>query len=161
MDARVAFHEEVQLAGWGESHTSGAKVTFWLQDPEQLAMFRGLTERKGKCAGHRFYMTLVEIGDDEQPKPPELAEDLPLLGPLALLAVRWCRDPKFLAWAGHNWPHTDDPECRPLTQEEARALILDVCKVGSRKDLDTVPTAAAIFHREFRHPYMNHTGGDE
>ena len=80
-------------------------------------------------------------------------------GALCQLAVRWCRDPEFLAWAGFNWPHSDDPVCRPLTQEEARALILTVCKVGSRKELDTVPTAGATFQEQFRGPFMEHLAG--
>lgn len=61
------FQDEVQLAGWSETHTGGPKVTFWLQDAEQLAVFKALTARKGNTAGHRFACVLVEIGDDEQP----------------------------------------------------------------------------------------------
>ena len=46
-DIAPLFSDEVQLAGWSDSHTSGAKVTFWLSDPSQLDAFRGMTERKG------------------------------------------------------------------------------------------------------------------
>lgn len=89
---------------------------------------------------------------EKAPDPVEAAHRQ--LGPLALLAVQWCRDPQFQAWAGHNWPHTDTSA--PLTQEQCRMLILDVCKIGSRRELDTVPSAADVFQREFRGPYMDH-----
>jgi len=67
---KPTFQNEVQLAGWSESHNSGAKVTFWLPTSEDLEPFRGLTSRKGNTAGHRFAMVLVEIGDDDQPVQP-------------------------------------------------------------------------------------------
>jgi len=61
------FQGEVQLAGWRESHNSGATVTFWLPCSDDLGPFRGLTAKKGGLAGHRFACVLVEIGDDETP----------------------------------------------------------------------------------------------
>lgn len=64
------FQGEVQLAGWRESHNSGATVTFWLPSSDDLNPFRGLTAKKGNTAGHRFACVLVEIGDDEQPVQP-------------------------------------------------------------------------------------------
>ncbi len=61
----LCFDDEVMLAGYSESHTSGPKVTFWLFDPHQLDIFRGFTIRKGNVAGQRFRLTLVEIPDGE------------------------------------------------------------------------------------------------
>lgn len=55
------------LAGWAETHNSGAKIALWLPDSADLDVFRGLTVRKGNTAGHRFMMVLVEIGEDEKP----------------------------------------------------------------------------------------------
>jgi hypothetical protein len=92
-----------------------------------------------------------------EPEPTEAAHRK--LGPLALLAVQWCRDPHFLQWAGWNWPHGDDS--RAITQEEARFLILDTCKIGSRRELDTVPSAAHVFHAQFRDPYMAYMEGKQ
>lgn len=154
---RDAYTGEAQFLAWGDG-PSGPWVKILLPDSDDLAPFRGMTAAKKAMAGQLLAVKIVEV----EPEPGNRPEDEHAhrsLGPLALLAVRWCRDPKFLAWAGHNWPHKDD--ARPLTTEEARALILDLCQIGSRRELDTVPTAAERFQREFRHPYMNHTGGDE
>lgn len=63
----AAFIGETQLAGWGESHDSGAKVTMWLPDSDDLAPFRGMTTKKGKQAGQRLVVVAFEIGEDEQP----------------------------------------------------------------------------------------------
>lgn len=63
----AAFIGEAQLAGWGESHDSGAKVTMWLPDSGDLEPFRGMTTKKGKQAGQRLLVIAFEIGADEQP----------------------------------------------------------------------------------------------
>lgn len=65
------FQDELMLAGWSETHTGGAKVTFWLPDASALDAFRTMTVKKGNTAGQRFACVLVEIGDDEQPVEPE------------------------------------------------------------------------------------------
>lgn len=70
-DLPIFFKGEVQMAGWGETHNGGCKVTFWLPDSEAMEPFRSATIKKGKIAGQRFMMVLVEINDDETPKVPE------------------------------------------------------------------------------------------
>ncbi len=59
------------LAGWTETHNSGAKVSFWLPNSEDLEPFKGLTAKKGNQAGQRFMAVLVEIGPGELPVVPE------------------------------------------------------------------------------------------
>jgi len=66
-DLPVAFKGEVMLAGWGDSHNGGAKVTFWLSDDQDLGSFRRMTVKKGKVAGQRLMCVLVEIDEQEQP----------------------------------------------------------------------------------------------
>jgi hypothetical protein len=62
-------------------------VTFWLPDPSDLEVFRGMTARKSNIAGQRFMAVLVEVRDDEtveperrpappKPEPNELAVEL-------------------------------------------------------------------------------------
>ena len=141
------FSDEVQLAGWSESHTSGAKVTFWLSDPAQLSAFRGMTERRGKTAGQRLAMVLVEINDDETlaDEPPSTTK----LGPLCALAVAWCSDAPFLAWWQRQRGHM-------AGDVDVRGDILATCGIKSRRELDADARAAAVFNDVFRLPYMAH-----
>jgi hypothetical protein len=142
------FSDEVQLAGWSDSHNSGAKVTFWLKDPEQLAAFRGMTERKGKTAGQRLAMVLVEINDDETLGSPQPEKEKP--GPLCMLAVQWCKDENFQGWLL-------EPSRRFVSldwEKDARAMLLHKCQIQSRRDLDTNPEAANLFQTLIRTPFM-------
>lgn len=150
---KPAFSDEVMLAGWKESHNSGATVTFWLVDSDQLAAFKAMTVKKGNTAGQRLAMVLVEIGDDEQPiAPPEPKEKT---GPLCLLAVRWCQERSFQLWLAEHFSE------HPGGTDELNAGIRLKCVLGieSRKELDHNPEAADKFHRLIRIPYMQHLEG--
>jgi len=68
-DIKPFFQSEVWFSGWGDGHKAGPWIRLSLTDSDALEPFRGLTERKGKQAGQRFMCVLVEIGDDEQPRP--------------------------------------------------------------------------------------------
>lgn len=136
------FQGEMQLAGWSESHTSGAKLTFWLPEAADLEVFRGMTSRKGHKAGQRFAVVLVEIGDDE--KPVQQPAEKPKGKELAQLAGRWCADPYFQHWLGA----TDE--------DDAAAQIRLACRITSRAELDHNEQAAAKFHRTFREPFRQY-----
>ena len=128
------FQGEVMLAGWSETHNGGAKVTFWLSDPDELAAFKQMTVAKGKTAGQRLVCVLVEIGDDELPKPPPEPEERKG-GPLAKLAGMLCQSKDFQEWSGS------------VSDNEARKFILNECHISSRIDLDHDPFAAELFHK--------------
>lgn len=157
------FSDEVQLAGWSDSHNSGAKVTFWLNDPAKLEAFRGLTERKGKTAGQRLAMVLVEIGDDEQPvEPPRPAEpEKEKLGKNCSLAVRWCDDVQFQSWLFRKYNVSEQVEVHKFmgqpTNIYAKAIVCKLCGIKTRKDLDPDDTEAANrFQTLIRLPYMKY-----
>lgn len=149
------FTGELQLAGWSESHTGGCKVTFWLQSPDELAAFRALTVRKGNTAGHRFMAALVEIGDDELPVQP-VAEPKPRepLGDACYRTVMWCNDPVFWQWA--NATTFNGIFFYVNNKEDARAFVCELCKIDSRKELDTNNEANKTWHREIRQPYADY-----
>jgi hypothetical protein len=139
----ATFSGEVMLAGWSETHNGGAKVTFWLSDPDELAAFKRMTVAKGKTAGQRLACVLVEIGDDEQPKPPTEPELERKGGPLAKLAGMWCQSKDFQEWSGYTTP------------EDARMFILDNCGIESRAELDYDHDAATRFHERIRMQYSS------
>lgn len=147
------FQGEVMLAGWSETHNGGAKVAFWLPDAGELDTFRGLTIAKGKTAGQRFMCVLVEIGDDEAPKDAKAERDVTeaaRLGPLALLACRWCRSAAFREWI-RELGRTPGPD---IGEARAREWILKMCDVMSRREIDKLPTAAEGFQKHIREPFM-------
>ena len=145
-DIQPTFAGEVQLRRWSESSTQGVQVTFALADSAELERFKGLD-------GKRFMAVLVQLGDDELPVPAGegKAPRIPL-GDLCFRAVQWCRDAGFQAWVAAR------SGCSPehMTEERTRHFILATCKVGSRKDLDTNPTARQLFNERIRAPYHQH-----
>ena len=156
---KATFNQEVMLAGWSETHNGGAKVTFWLADSSSLEAFKAMTVAKGKTAGQRLAMCLVEIADDEQAaqrtkatEPIAQAEAVapaPKLTGLAYLAVQWCKQPMF-------WDFLNDHVALTtvLNEQGAKALILHHCVIDSRNELNTDKYAAKIFQDEIRDPYM-------
>jgi len=154
MTTATAFQGELMLAGWGETHNGGAKLTFWLPDAGELDAFRALTVRKGNTAGQRFMAVLVQIGDDELPLPaPALkpsAQAKPGLnaGSITLLAVRLCQSPDFYLWATEHFGFAVDCE------KAAADVIKDICNIDTRAKLDHNGDAAQSFHESIRKPYL-------
>ncbi|GAD20936.1 hypothetical protein [Acidovorax sp. MR-S7] len=139
-----SFQGEIQLRRWSESSTQGVQVTLALADSDDLGKFRGLE-------GKRFMAVLVQIGDDEQPVPPEPAKPAPRerLGDLAWRAVQWCKEPEFIDFLSLQEPGID-------SEHDAAAYIKRVCGVQSRKELDTSPAARTAFNQHIRGPYHKH-----
>ena len=135
----TAFQGELMLAGWSETHTGGAKVTFWLPDAEALDTFRTMTVRKGSTAGQRFMCVLVEIGDDELPKPAEA--DKPKGGSLAQSAGVICGTEEFQRFVAERCE--SDGALAPA--QAAANFVRTFCRVNSRADLDHSPTAKQLF----------------
>lgn len=147
MTPKTAFQGEVMLAGWSETHTGGSKVTFWLPDAESLDVFRTMTVRKGNTAGQRFMAVLVELGDDEQPKAPELEQ--PRGGTLAQSAGRLCETELFQQFAFDKLNDREGKACwwnyDVTAQQNAAQYVRDFCKVNSRAEIDHSPTAKQLF----------------
>lgn len=145
-DVKPAYQGELMLAGWTDSHTTGAKVTFWLPDQESLEAFRHLTVRKGRTAGQRFMAVLIQIGDDEQPiEPGSDTKPARRNNALALSAVQVCKDSTFhdfIAEAVGFLP-------ADVAGREAIAAdyLRDYCHIESRAELDASPTASQLFAR--------------
>lgn len=172
-DRRILFSGEMQLCRWSESSTNGATVTMWVH-PDDLDSFKALRARSGKHAGQRLACVLVELGDDEavveQPEAtpaPTVAPGAtpsprryhpPHIGPLGMLAVRYCKDKQFQRWAADQWG-----DVNPLSEADAKDFILKACGLvakhgqqASRKHLDIDPEAAALFHENVRLPYLDY-----
>ena len=131
-DQHVAFKGEVQLKAWTIKHSTGAELAFWCADEADIETLKNMTMRKGKQAGQRLMMVLVEIGDDEQPVPqPEIPADVKG-GPLAQKAGMLLSDADFAAFCGEESPNT---------------FILKFCEVKRKRDIDHLPMARTNFMR--------------
>lgn len=161
-DIQPTFAGEVQLRRWSESSTQGVQITFALADAADLERFRGME-------GKRFMAALVQVGDDEQPVPPETGNSVSAkprepLGDLCWRAVQWCRDPEFAVFI-HGvfyklWP-TGLPGT-PVVKEGDSAepfckfAVQQICGIESRKELDTNPEARRLFNEHIRGPFQKH-----
>jgi hypothetical protein len=93
---------------------------------------------------------LVEIGDDEQPvEPPKVRKDT--RGPLCREACDLCAMPDFQTWAMREFPSYSDGGSLG-----ARAAILEVCGVESRKELDLDEDSGNAFVTLVRIPFIRY-----
>lgn len=135
------FRGELQLLRWSETSTGGATVTFQLSDVADLNGFKDLTLAKKGMAGQRIAAIMVQVDDDAEQAPAPVVQK-PQPGMLCIMACTFCADPLFRVWSGKD------------TEDEAKKLILDVCGVLSRKELDIDQAAARMFHSLIREPFM-------
>lgn len=137
MSITPTFQGEVQFRRWSDSSTQGVQVTFALHDTEALEPLKAK-------AGKRFMAVLVEIGDDEQPVQPRQDSR----GPLCREACELCKNPEFQSWAHQRAVIGGEP-----SEQSAKEVILELCGVDSRKELDAA-FVAEVFIARIRMPFM-------
>jgi len=149
---KPTFQGEVQFAGYADGSRGGPRVTLRLADRDELDKFIGME-------GKRFMAVLVEIADDETPAEPEKPAPAKervqreRMGPLCEWAVYRCGEPAFKDWASHQSQAGGGQGKFTSMEAEARGVILALCGVTSRRELDTNPEAAKRFHERVRVPY--------
>lgn len=172
MPALPTIQVETMLLGWQRSHNGGSKIILQVPD-EDLVHFEKMTVKKGKVAGQRLACVFVEIGDNEQPVPqPATLEQAKAeapkekkdpLGALSKWAVMRCQEKSFQDWMrgafNGEWIIAASEGIDPTSEQCAKSVILSVCGIGSRKELDTDELARRIFDEKFRHPYAEACNG--
>jgi hypothetical protein len=82
-------------------------------------------------------------------------------GGLTQLAGRWCKEPIFQGWLAENF----EPEWASSTPlpdaEHAAAIVRRICKIESRRELDTNPDAALRFEGYIRKPFREYLDQQE
>ena len=68
-------------------------------------------------------------------------------GPLCVLACQWCKEPEFWRWL-------ESAYYRCSSEDQAKAAVLMICRISSRKELDTSRDGAERFHTLIREPFM-------
>lgn len=138
-EENIAFSGELQLAGWGQTHSGGVKVTFWLNSEEDLACFKHMTVRKGNTAGQRFMAVLVELNDDDTP----VAQNRGPARALFLSAIGLCKNDAFQRFCEGYEANVSGVS----REEHASRTIKKFCHVESRKNLDESIGAQQLFRR--------------
>ncbi|MGH8908294.1 MAG: hypothetical protein ACRD0K_17745 [Egibacteraceae bacterium] len=154
----LVFIGEMQLAGWGDSHNGGAKIVLWLPDADHLGPFRDLTARKGKLAGQRLMVVMMEVNDDESmggaPAIQRAAQQFTGLGPAGMWLVARCRELEFRKWLAEThkqswnecWKALDLVAAADRPEATARLVVKRVLGVDSRKDVDGNEKAMEVFN---------------
>lgn len=149
------FSGEVRFKSYADSSSSGARVTFTLDDRDHLAKFVGLE-------GKRYMLAIVEIGDDEKPVQQPTKEPI---GALCQWAVQRCKEelffqfirPKydvFMGGDGEGWGDIDPVDMSK--QEFCRHAVLVFSECDSRKELDTNQNAGERFKELIMRPYQRY-----
>lgn len=156
------FSGEVRFKSYADSSSSGARVTFTLDDRDHLSKFVGLE-------GKRYMLAIVEIGDDDQPAKqesasPTLSKSI-AIGQLCQWAIMRCQDSIFLNFIrpiydrhlggdGSGWGDINPDEI--MEKEFCRHAILVLCEIDSRKELDTDKAAEQRFKERIMTPYQKY-----
>lgn len=149
-DKKPTFAGEVQFAGYSDSSRSGPRVTLRLADRDDLERFIG-------CENKRYMAVLMEIADDETPAPapspaaPKVQRER--MAPLCEWAVMRCGELEFQRWACQTHPSVWGWSNIVNPADAARYVIVTLCGIESRKELDTNPEAAKRLHERVRKPY--------
>lgn len=77
---------------------------------------------------------------------------------LCIMACVFCRDPQFQEWSSKQAQVKNllivGGRLPGRSEAVAKAVILTVCGVSSRNDLDSNAEAANIFHDQVRKPFL-------
>ncbi len=156
-----AFAGEVMLAGADWSHNSGHSAKFFFSDTDLDANpMAEFTVRRGKRAGTRFHMILIEIQDDEEPvnqdqrKKLEQATDTEPTGKTGKRrqAGMLCRSPEFHGYL-RSLGYIKDTHSESFRESIAKEFVLRVVGIKSRKELDTEPEAWIRYQNEVMRPF--------
>lgn len=155
---KIIFSGTVQLLGWSDTHTGGAKIVLALESSEDLESFKHLTIKHGKVAGQLLGIA-VALQNEEPPELTPLENPVARVkgGPLARLAGMWCQREDFQDWLceKHNdlWREAWVKVAEPSRPELAKLLLYSLCNIDSLAKLDHEPAAQVVFHDLIREPF--------
>lgn len=163
-EIQATYKGELQFKTFSDGSRSGPCVTFRLPDRDDLDKFTGLE-------GRRFACMLVLLNDQEEPEAPPAAAKtkaatLPAtrtkrerMPPLLDWTVKRCDEDSFQQWCIDLWDAGETREIMVLDPDNssraafAKEVILKLCGIESRKELDADERAAKRFHERVREPY--------
>lgn len=154
----LVYDDEVMLAGWNDSQTTGHTVKFWLAMDQMGHPFEGFERNKD-----RFYISLVEIDDDQETIDQKVRDRVEAASKrpserLSYVAAMLCKNEGFWTWIGQDERVKQmirEGEADENNMEEAaRDWIYRALDIKSRAELDTDPLKAEKFHDHIRRPFL-------
>lgn len=142
------YADEVMLAGWNDSQTTGHTVKFWLAMDQMGHPFEGMERHKD-----RFAISLVELDDDQEPIDQKVRDKVEASGKrpserLSYVAAMLCKNEGFWTYlsevaGGDEW-----------NEDDARQWLCNRLNIQSRAELDSDELKAEEFHNGVRRPFL-------
>lgn len=167
-DALQLMPSEGWFAGAQWSTNVGASIVFSLH-PADLDLIRGLTARdqQDEKFGHKCFLSLVELDDDETPIDQQQREKVEAVAAPPRKGGRWsknagilCNDMDFQNYVLQKFAPGD----RPNTEDETLATFCAAwlrgrCSIASRRDLDHDDGALHRYQTLVKKPYLDWLSG--
>lgn len=143
------YADEVMLCGWNDSQTNGHTVKFWLTHDHMGHPFEGYERGEPQ----RFYISLVEIDDDQEPIDQQVRERVERQGKrpserLSYVAAMLCKNEGFWTWL------REAKNVEVNSEDDARIVMLGMLGLSSRGILDKNEYQAKRFHEIVRKPFI-------
>ena len=155
----MVYADEVMLAGWNDSQTSGHTVKLWLAMDTMGHPFEGFERNKDK-----FEIALVELDDDNEMIDPKVRDRVERVKKrpserLSYVAAMLCKNEGFHTYLQEIAPKLWSLYDGDLDQEDAsREFICQTLGIGSRAELDKSAVVANEFHDKIRKPFVEWQG---
>lgn len=129
----VVYEDEVMLAGWNDSQTTGHTVKLWLCSDKMGHPFEGFTRKVD-----HFAISLVELDDDQEPIDQKMRDrverKVPVNERLSYAAAMVCKNPRFWQWCQENgYTLAGNPV---IDEESAKLWMYMMCNITTRASLD-------------------------
>lgn len=153
----MIYDDEVMLAGWNDSQTTGHTVKFWLAMDQMGHPFEGFERHKDE-----FYISLVELDDDQEIIDQNVRDKVEAASKrpserLSYVAAMLCKNEGFHTYVLEQTEYTpQDIEVMGITDLEdyCRQWMCYELGIKSRAELDKSKVLAERFHDEIRRPFL-------
>ena len=157
----MVYADEVMLAGWNDSQTSGHTVKLWLAMDTMGHPFEGFERNKDK-----FEIALVELDDDNEMIDPKVRDRVERVKKrpserLSYVAAMLCKNEGFHTYVLEQTEYTpQDIEVMGIDdiEEYCRQWMCYELGIKSRSELDKSNVLAERFHSEIRKPFVEWQG---